>query len=269
MVKLYRHSSRLAVLSSRSDGSSGVTGQHRASGGAGGTNEPNWPELLVRNKPNSDRGHVRGKSCMGKTLWFIIHAQDLGKTTPIARSGAPRRCPILPGGTRPQRRGTAGKCAKQTQLQAASGTPPSPLGQRQLYKQSQFPAEQKEGQRLGGKGVMVNSTFDRPRQNKAKLGQDGTSGGTVLQGGQSCETKPIPDYARRDGAGGTWDESVVQTNPIPAIMPIRRSAFPGVSRAKQRQFRRSGRTAKYLVECAKQSQSSSRANARRDCGRNR
>ena len=36
-------------------------------------------------------------------------------------------------------------------------------------KQTQFPAEQKEGQRLGGKGVMVNSTFDRPRQNKANL----------------------------------------------------------------------------------------------------
>jgi hypothetical protein len=51
-----------------------------------------------------------------------------------------------PGGTRPQGRGTAGKCAKRTRFQAASGTPPpppgppaSPLGQRQLYKQSQLP----------------------------------------------------------------------------------------------------------------------------------
>jgi hypothetical protein len=79
-----------------------------------------------------------------------------------------------PGGTRPQGRGTAGKCAKQTQFPAASGTrpsplgpPASPLGQRQLYKQSQLPPGPKEGQVLGGKGVMVNRTFDEPQQNKA------------------------------------------------------------------------------------------------------
>jgi hypothetical protein len=107
-------------------------------------------------------------------------------------------------------------CAKRTQFQAASGTPPaplgppaSPLGQRQLYKQSQFPAEQKEGQSLGWKGVMVNSTFDGPRQNKAKLGQDGTSNkpnfrrGRWGQGlgheGLLCETNPISAVAR-----GTW-----------------------------------------------------------------
>jgi hypothetical protein len=40
MVKLHRHSSQLAVCSSRSDGGSGVTGQHRASGGTSCTNEP-------------------------------------------------------------------------------------------------------------------------------------------------------------------------------------------------------------------------------------
>ena len=39
---------------------------------------------IVRNKPNSDRGHVRDKSCMGKDLWCIIHAEDFGKTKPIA-----------------------------------------------------------------------------------------------------------------------------------------------------------------------------------------
>jgi hypothetical protein len=38
-------------------------------------------------------------------------------------------------------------------------------------KQSQFGPEEREGQRLGGKGVMVNSTFDRLRQNKANLPQ--------------------------------------------------------------------------------------------------
>jgi hypothetical protein len=38
-------------------------------------------------------------------------------------------------------------------------------------KQSQFPAGQKEGQNLGGKGLMVNRTFDRPRRNKANSGR--------------------------------------------------------------------------------------------------
>jgi hypothetical protein len=41
------------------------------------------------------------------------------------------------------------------------------VGRGMLYKQSQFPPEQKEGQSLGAKGVMVNNTSDRPRQNKA------------------------------------------------------------------------------------------------------
>ncbi len=40
-------------------------------------------------------------------------------------------------------------------------------GRGMLYKQSQFPPDQKEGQVLGGKGVMVNTTFDKPQQNKA------------------------------------------------------------------------------------------------------
>jgi hypothetical protein len=37
------------------------------------------------------------------------------------------------------------------------------VGRGMLYKQSQFPPEQKEGQRLEGKGVMVDNTSDRPR----------------------------------------------------------------------------------------------------------
>ena len=73
------------------------------------------------------------------------------------------------------------------------GPPASPLGQRQLYKQSQsrlrragrgpqgrgtrdkcakqtqFPAEQKEGQVVCRKEVMVNGTCNRLRQNKANL----------------------------------------------------------------------------------------------------
>jgi hypothetical protein len=40
-----------------------------------------------------------------------------------------------------------------------------------LYKQSQFPPRCQDRQGLGRKGVMVNSTSDRPRQNKANLGE--------------------------------------------------------------------------------------------------
>jgi hypothetical protein len=46
-------------------------------------------------------------------------------------------------------------------------------------KQTQFPPQRLEGQRLGGKGVMVNSTFDRPRQNKANSGGSDAPGGTT------------------------------------------------------------------------------------------
>jgi hypothetical protein len=38
---------------------------------------------IVRNKPNSDRGRVRGKSCTSKELWWIMHAEDFGRTNPI------------------------------------------------------------------------------------------------------------------------------------------------------------------------------------------
>ena len=105
------------------------------------------------------------------------------------------------GGTRPQGRGTAGKCAKQTQ----------------------FPAEQKEGQRLGRKGVMVNSTFDRPRQNKANLRAEpggtrpagrGTKGKCAKQS-QSAGGAGWPSLAPRPSGLAPGPKAVVQTKPIP------------------------------------------------------
>jgi hypothetical protein len=54
---------------------------------------------IVRNKPNSDRGHVKGKSCMGKELWCIIHAEAFGKTKPIpgvAGRSSPALDPLAP-----------------------------------------------------------------------------------------------------------------------------------------------------------------------------
>ncbi len=56
-------------------------------------------------------------------------------------------CPATPRGTRPEGRGTRGKCAKQ----------------------SQFPADLREGQVACRKGVMVHRTCNRLRKNKANL----------------------------------------------------------------------------------------------------
>jgi hypothetical protein len=80
---------------------------------------------------------------------------------PIARSGAPRRCPAGLGGTGPQGRGTQSNRAKQTQ----------------------FRRREKQRQVLGGKGVMVNNTSDRHRQNKANFPPQGRSGDRRSQGG--------------------------------------------------------------------------------------
>jgi hypothetical protein len=63
------------------------------------------PELRASctNKPNSDRGHVRGKSCRGKDLWCIIHAEDFGETKPIhAPANRDGRWPAGPEAVRHQ-----------------------------------------------------------------------------------------------------------------------------------------------------------------------
>jgi hypothetical protein len=66
------------------------------------------------------------------------------------------------------------------------GRGPRGGGREVLYKQSQLPPWRQEGQRLARKGVMVNRTSDRPRQNKANFGKPGWDPGSRL-----CKTKPI------------------------------------------------------------------------------
>jgi hypothetical protein len=65
----------------------------------------------------------------------------------------------------------------------------SPPG-RDGAKQSQFSSERNEGQVVCGKGVMVNSTSDSPRKNKAKLGQDGGLRGRCSWKGSIVQNKP-------------------------------------------------------------------------------
>jgi hypothetical protein len=82
----------------------------------------------------------------------------------------------------------------------ATGPPslrlPSRAGAGRVYKQTQCAPARGKGQVLYRKRVMVNRTCIGLRQNKAKLGQDGASGGRRLRGGQSRRTKPI---RRRSG----------------------------------------------------------------------
>jgi hypothetical protein len=113
-------------------------------------------------------------------------------------------------------------------------------------------------------------------------GWDGASGAT--DAGKMRKTNPIPGGTGWNGAAGAWDAGrTCKTKPIstapvagrqscrtkpictaPAAQTAHLSRIPTPGedkRAKQSQFRRSDRTGKYLVECAKRSQFSSRANA--------
>ncbi len=79
-------------------------------------------------------------------------------------------------------------CTRREESVGQAGTPNAvhrvwepdpPYTRLNCAKQTQFPLRGQEGQRLGRKGVMVNSTSDRPRQNKANSGGWDASGGTT------------------------------------------------------------------------------------------
>ncbi len=104
-------------------------------------------------------------------------------------------------------------------------------GRWMLYKQTQFPPDQHDGQVLYEKGLMVHCTIEGRWQNKANF-----------------------------GASAGWTQGpVVQTNPIPAAAPIGiglpnaevcvwgpRSAFAGADCAKRSQFLRGKSPAREL-----------------------
>jgi hypothetical protein len=70
----------------------------------------------------SRAGSLCGSPASNFTLYTSNSAEGRScKTNPIARSGAPRRCPATPGATRPGGRGARGKCAKRTQFPAGPG----------------------------------------------------------------------------------------------------------------------------------------------------
>jgi hypothetical protein len=127
-------------------------GNRKLSGTAPGNRRPPSAEL-------SDCGLRQTNPSPGGVGHTSLTAppEAAAQTKPIARSGAPRRCP----------------------------------------------PEHEEGQCLGGKGVMVNSTFDRPRQNKANSRQRRVGRGRRgVDTRQMCKTNPIRPVGGRPGPGG-------------------------------------------------------------------
>jgi hypothetical protein len=172
MVKLYRHSGQLALVSSRSDGGSGVTGQHRASGG---THRPTSPRCPASgNEPNFGRSFKSEVSSVKRDTRVTCAKQSqFGRS----RMGThdPRRADQA---TSPRCPASGNKANFGERAGHAPGA--------NYAKQSQLPPWRQEGQRLARKRVMVNGTSDRPRQNKANFGKPGWDPGSRL-----CKTKPI------------------------------------------------------------------------------
>jgi hypothetical protein len=152
-----------------------------------GSNKPSGPERILRNKANSARAAgVPGPILRNKPNFPQTHR---AKQSQFARTGpGGRRAravvqtkPIPPVGRGCRGRNVTNK-AKLRRVGVSGGkggssrailpnkanSPIRPAASADhLYKQSQFPPRCQDRQGLGRKGVMVNSTSDRPRQNKA------------------------------------------------------------------------------------------------------
>jgi hypothetical protein len=155
------------------------------------------------NKPNLPSSETKGKCFGGKELWLIAPTRGLGKTKPIsagwgrilgtrdagvvqtkpiARSGAPRRCPVGGPGGVTNEVAVRANCAKRTQFgpawaghRPAKDAKQTQSGEARLgsgadhAKRTQFASERYEEQVLCEKEVMVNCTYKKPWKNKANL----------------------------------------------------------------------------------------------------
>jgi len=209
-------------------------------------NKPNWDDRL---RPAAAKPCSRGDA----------EAQRKARLNPSGplRPGVSARgikCevenkPNLPGGPDPAGRGEWGECAKQTQF--PTGEIPqrstvlsfhhsrrmpfvqneAKLGQDETSggwclretnraKQSQFPPEHQEGQVLCRKGIMVNHTCKRLRQNKANSGRSPVGRGQRDVGrGTKAPNEPNLVWAPRKGRGWPPDPAGArrrQTKPISA-----------------------------------------------------
>jgi hypothetical protein len=132
-----------------------------------------WDVECCTNKPNSDRGHVKGKSCMGKELWLIIHAEDFGKTKPIP-GGAGRSSPAArPSGLWPASVG----CTNKPNLGCSVA-----MRDALVNKQTQFPVRWAPR----GRPIAQNEPNHRPADRPPRFQYS-----TIPARCRSCKTKPI------------------------------------------------------------------------------
>jgi hypothetical protein len=131
------------------------------------------PTFVVRVKQSQFGASSREEGCRREQTKPIAWPCRAGRgpvvqTNPI--SGGPGGVcrAILRNKAKPGRAGIWGTGRRRDEHRANAPNKPNlpggagGEGRGMLYKQSQLPPDQKEGQVLGGKGVMVNSTFDRP-----------------------------------------------------------------------------------------------------------
>ncbi len=185
--------------------------------GASCTNKPNWPERTVRNKANSPGGELVGQAPPYRSA-------QLRQTNPICARGADR--------TR-YKQSQFGTSRARACPELAEGTPN--LRRVDYAKESQFRPRRQDGQRLCEKGVMVNSTFNRPRQNKAN------SRGVAQRAKQTqfgnCGFRP-PVAAGGDNIAG-WTQTCNGT-PFAGRQAggqlYKQTQLAGANRAKQSQF---------------------------------
>ena len=140
--------------------------------------QPAGRGLSCANKPNLHRSHAKGKSLIGQRV--MVHCTGTGTSAKQSqfRGGAG-------WGRRLGRRPSVGRCCtNKANLPPPGGTGfegRGGVGQTCANK-ANFRQEQQEGQVLCGKGVMVNCTFDRPRQNKANFPAGTRPAGTGAEG---------------------------------------------------------------------------------------
>jgi hypothetical protein len=187
-------------------------------------NKPNWArpgQGWARGAKDAKQSQFAGKRLQEKRLWWIGRSESSAGTKALC-CGQVRQtnpiCPAVPGGAGPEGRGMWGQ-VRQTNPIARSGAP------------RRCPAESKEGQRLGRKGVMVNSTSDRRRPNEANSGYAGRDRPAGARDeGRSCDIASMPRFGKQTQSWAGWDiwgmarggSLLCETNPI----RCRRAGYP-------------------------------------------
>jgi len=181
--------------------------------------------VRTRAEPKPESPQLAWQTCLG----FILRGL---RVSVICMRAKQSQFPAVPGGTRPQGRGTRGKRAKQTQFPAVGQDPRSGLrktnpispavpggsgsGGRGSWRaivqnEPNFPGDARwdeaAGPRSDGAASPVAGANHAKRTQFPPVGQD--------PGSRLCKTNPISAGAGRDGAAGARNAGqTCKTNPI-------------------------------------------------------